>query len=90
MIFMSTMFDRFSKMAKEEFGCTVRRNEMGSGTTFESLFGVPTKSLAEYELPYDVSVIQFIYCNESETSRWNEGKILENDFNFEKFLNFAA
>lgn len=49
---MSTMFERFAKMAREQFGCTiVKTTEPAS--SFKSLFGIDVSSLAQYKLPYD-------------------------------------
>ena len=39
-----TLYDRFVKMAKEEFGCTVKRVE-NNDETFESLFGIPKEEM---------------------------------------------
>ena len=62
---MSTRFERFARMAKEEFGLTVSKTTSHEQSTFESLFGVSPESIAQYELPYNISVEQFGYYGES-------------------------
>jgi hypothetical protein len=61
---MSKRFERFAKMAKEEFGLTVVKSTSREGSSFESLFGVSTESIAQYELPYNISADQFGYYDE--------------------------
>lgn len=61
---MSTQFERFAKMAKEEFGLTVVKTTSQEQSTFESLFGVSSESIAQYELPYNISAEQFGYYDE--------------------------
>ena len=53
---MSTLFERFAKMAKEEFNCTIVKTPHHSNTTFESLFGTSVDNIALYKLPYIVSI----------------------------------
>lgn len=62
---MSTRFERFARMAKEEFGLTVSKTTSHEHSTFESLFGVSPKSIAQYELPYSISAEQFGYYGEA-------------------------
>lgn len=61
---MSKRFERFAKMAKEEFGLTVVKTTKREGSSFESLFGVSAESIAQYELPYNISADQFGYYDE--------------------------
>ncbi len=57
---MSTRFERFAKMAKEEFGLTVSRTS--EKATFKSLFGVSVEEIDQYELPHNhIPVEQFDY-----------------------------
>ena len=59
---MSTRFERFAQMAKEEFGLTVFRTSSSERVTFESLFGVSVEDIAQYELPHNhIPVEQFGY-----------------------------
>lgn len=51
---MSTRFERFAEMAKEEFGLIVSQSHDGERSTFESLFGISAKAIAEYQLPYNI------------------------------------
>lgn len=89
---MSTMFERFVKMAKEEFGYTVIHDDSTKLTTFESLFGVSTEDIARYELPYNVSAEQFAYYDEPLVSDMFGVTFTANSFNFdiEEYCNFAA
>ena len=48
---MSERFERFAKMAQEEFGLTVVKSASHENYTFEDLFGVSIESLTQYELP---------------------------------------
>lgn len=52
---MSERFERFAKMAQEEFGLTVVESTNHENSTFEDLFGVSIESLTQYELPYNIS-----------------------------------
>lgn len=61
---MSKRFERFAKIAKEEFGLTVVKSINCKGSSFESLFGVSAESIAQYELPYNISADQFGYYDE--------------------------
>ena len=61
---MSKRFERFAKMAKEEFGLTVVKSTSREGSSFKSLFGVSAESIAQYELPYNISADQFGYYDE--------------------------
>ena len=56
---MSTLFERFAKMAEEEFGYTVVK--INEKDTFEALYGVDVQNDAQYELPYEVSFSQVGY-----------------------------
>lgn len=87
---MSTMFDRFAEIAKEEFGYTIRKSEKTNNSTFESLFGVSVESISEYELPYNINSSHFMYCDEPVVMGRRELKFIENSFNVEKNFNFAA
>lgn len=62
---MSKRFERFAKMAKDEFGLTVVKSANRESSTFESLFGVSADSIAQYELPYNISADQFGYYAET-------------------------
>lgn len=53
---MSAKFERFVKMAKEEFGLTIIKTTSRENSTFESLFGVSSEDIAQYELPYNTPV----------------------------------
>ena len=88
---MSTMFERFAKMAKEEFGYTVVKSTEPNPTTFESLFGVSAEAIAQYELPYNVSLEQFGYYDEAASLTMIVGVDMPaNDFNTNDFVNLAA
>lgn len=64
---MSTRFDRFAEMAKEEFGLTV--SQSSEKATFESLFGVSTEDIAQYELPHNrIPLEQFDYYDSGPCS----------------------
>lgn len=59
---MSTRFERFAQMAKEEFGLTVFQTNSDERATFESLFGVSIEEIAQYELPHNrIPMEQFDY-----------------------------
>lgn len=49
-----TLFEKFAKMAKEQFGCTVVQAEP-AGETFETLFGIDLSNSFEFDLPYNYS-----------------------------------
>lgn len=86
---MSALFDRFAKMAKEEFGCTVKRVE-NNGETFESLFGISKEILSKYELPYNIPTTQSIYSDKPVLIGLQEMESLGNCFEIEKYFSFAA
>ncbi len=86
---MSTLFDRFAKMAKEEFGCTVKRIE-NENETFESLFGISKEALSEYELPYEVPTMQSIYSDKPVSIGLQEMASLGNCFEIKEYFSFAA
>lgn len=48
------LFEKFAKMAKEQFGCTVIQAEP-TGETFETLFGIDLSGSFEFDLPYNYS-----------------------------------
>ena len=58
-------FEDFAKMAKEEFGLTVVKAPECKQSSFESLFGVATKCIERYELPFSVSVEQLAETREN-------------------------
>ena len=87
---MSTMFDRFAEMAKEEFGYTIRKSEKNNNSNFESLFGTSVENISEYELPYNINASHFMYCDDPVVMGRRELKFIENSFNVEKNFNFAA
>lgn len=59
------MFDRFAKMAIEEFGLTVVETANRT-TTFESLFWVSSEQLFQGDLPYCIPSVQADYHNKEE------------------------
>lgn len=61
-IYMSTMFERFAKMAKEEFRLTVVETENRT-TTFESLFEVQQEKLLQSDSTYCILSVQDSYYN---------------------------
>ena len=58
---MSVKFERFAKMVKEEFGLTIVKTTNRESSTFESLFGVSSEDIAQYELPYNTPVENMSY-----------------------------
>ena len=66
---MSSRFERFAKMAEEEFGLTVVKTESREISTFESLFGVSIETLAQYELPYAISTYDLGYYSDMKMSK---------------------
>lgn len=81
---MSTMFERFAKMAREEFGLTVVETANRT-TTFESLFGFSPEKLFQSDLPYCIPSVQAGYYNKeaAETeglkANWFETEFDTND-----------
>ncbi|MBE6638898.1 MAG: hypothetical protein E7616_05525 [Ruminococcaceae bacterium] len=71
---MSTMFERFAKMAREEFGVSVVRTTNTETSTFESLFGLSVENVAQYELPYSIP---------SDQCRYYEAPVSNNMFDLE-------
>ena len=49
---MDTIFERFSKYVKDEFGLTVIKKTNQATTSFKSLFGMSAEETSRYELPY--------------------------------------
>ena len=72
---MSARFERFAQMARDEFGLTVVKAKSAQNSTFESLFGVSAKSIAQYELPYNISAEQFGY--------YDDGAVVSNALEFD-------
>ena len=87
---MSTRFERFAKMAKEEFGLTIVKTTSQEQATFESLFGVSSESIAQYELPYNISAELFGYYNESISVNVFEQNLSTNKFDANEYLYLAA
>ena len=87
---MSTRFEKFAKMAKKEFGLTVIKKESQEQSTFESLFGVSSESIAQYELPYNISAEQFGYYDELATINIFEDSLPTIDFNANQNIALAA
>ena len=88
---MSDLFERFVKLAKEEFGYTVKKSKTtGKADTFESLFGVSVQTVSDYELPYAFPITQLMYSDECLVVAQREIVSSENKFDVEENLNFAA
>ena len=87
---MSSRFERFAKMAKEEFGLTVAKTESRETSTFESLFGVSIKTLAQYELPYSISTYDFGYYEDSKMSKVLGDSLPTVNFDTDGYMHIAA
>lgn len=88
---MSTIFDRFAKLVKEEFGLDVIKTTSHQTSTFESLFGVSVESMTQYELPYSIDVECFEYNSDTPTSINNfKLDLSARSFDADKYLNLAA
>lgn len=61
------LFEKFAKMAKEQFGCTVVQEEP-TGETFETLYGINLSEQVEFELLDSYSVNVFDETNAFEIS----------------------
>lgn len=88
---MSTRFERFSKMAKDEFGLNVVKKENVGMDTFESLFGISIDSISQYKVPYNIQVNQFGYYDDSGLKVGiKEFDLLEEKFETNNFDCLAA
>ena len=87
---MSTRFERFAKMAKEQFGLTVVKATSGDQSTFESLFGVSSEDIAQYELPYNISAEHFGYYDVTMSVPKFANTLPTTNFNANQTLDLAA
>lgn len=87
---MSTKFERFAKMVKEEFGLTVVKTESREMSTFESLFGVSVENITQYELPYNISTDNFGYYDDSSLTKVFNYSLPTKIFDANEFSNLAA
>ena len=53
---MDTMFEKFSKYVKDEFGLTVIKKTCQEKVSFKSLFGASAEEVSRCGLPYIVTV----------------------------------
>ena len=61
---MDERFERLVKMAREEFGVTIVKATKQGKTTFESLFGISSETIDQFEIPYNNSTDPFVFYYE--------------------------
>ena len=87
---MSSRFERFAKMAEEEFGLTIVKTESRETSTFESLFGVSIETLAQYELPYSISIYDLGYYDDLKMSIVLGDSLPTVNFDTDEYTHMAA
>lgn len=87
---MSSRFERFAKMAEEEFGLTIVKTESQETSTFESLFGVSIETLAQYELPYSISTYDLGYYDDFKMSKVLGDSLPTVNFDTDGYMHMAA
>lgn len=87
---METIFERLAKIAKERYGVNITRKEPGADSTFEAVFGISVDDIPEPELPYEIPDVPLVigFCEPVKLEIANIN--LENSFNIDSNLSFAA
>lgn len=69
---MGALFDKFVKMAKDEFGYTIIQDPQTPRITFKDIFGVSLDDIGKFKVPYAVE--EKMYCGTPDTPPYFNAK----------------
>lgn len=71
---MGALFDKFVKMAKNEFGYTVIQKPEIPRFTFKDIFGISIDDIEKFKVPYEMAVEKQSYYDAPETPPYFNSK----------------
>lgn len=71
---MGALFDKFVKMAKDEFGYTIIQDSETPRFTFKDIFGVSLDDFEKFKVPYEMAEEKQRYYDAPETLAYFDSK----------------